>query len=267
MENLYPLFERNRVLKKELLWSLRDYTFVHVQAEYSSYGQGFLKGWDIKVQGGEVAVGPGLLKAGRFICLLTEETRIPFEASDCLQILKIRVRIDRRSPDYIAYLMEFYLDKPDKEMGMEVGGRKEEFEFELCRFHLRRGAKLRDTYTCFQDMITEYDTVNLIHGDWGGPEGKGVPPVLAMGFARAVLGQRHVSAEDRGLAYLCLAREGIIAREVLADYLERKVGTELGAAKGNEEYFDAMCQALDAIGRGEDGKEKGGGRRRRILIE
>ena len=54
---------------------------------------------------------------------------------------------------------------------------------------------------------------------------------------------------------------------MLADYLERKVGTELGAAKGNEEYFDAMCQALDAIGRGEDGKEKGGGRRRRILIE
>ena len=67
--------------------------------------------------------------------------------------------------------MEFYLDKPDKEMGMEVGGRKEEFEFELCRFHLRRGAKLRDTYTCFQDMITEYDTVNLIHGDWGGAAG------------------------------------------------------------------------------------------------
>ena len=116
-------------------------------------------------------------------------------------------------------------------------------------------------------MITEYDTVNLIHGDWGGPEGKGAPPVLVMGFARAVLGQRHVSAEDRGLAYLCLAREGIIAREVLADYLERKVGTELGAAKGNEEYFDAMWQALDAIGRGEDGKEKGGGRRRSNLIE
>ena len=24
MQNLYPLFERNRVLKKELLWALRD---------------------------------------------------------------------------------------------------------------------------------------------------------------------------------------------------------------------------------------------------
>ncbi len=266
MENLYPLFERNRVLKKELLWSLRDYTFVHVQAEYSSYGQGFLKGWDIKVQGGEVAVGPGLLKAGRFICLLTEETQIPFEASDCLQILKIRVRIDRRSPDYIAYQMEFYLDKPDKEMGMKIGGREEEFEFELCRFHLRRGAKLRDTYTCFQDMITEYDTVNLIHGDWGGPEGKGISPEVVMAFARAALKERIISAEDRGFAYLCLAREGIIAREVLADYLGRKVGRELGADDGNGEYFGAMCQTLDMIGGGEDGKEKRGGRRR-ILIE
>ena len=66
MENLYPLFEQNRILKKELLWSLRDYTFIHVQAEYGRYGQGFLKGWDIKVRDSELAVGPGLLKAGGY---------------------------------------------------------------------------------------------------------------------------------------------------------------------------------------------------------
>lgn len=266
MENLYPLFEQNRILKKELLWSLRDYTFIHVQAEYGRYGQGFLKGWDIKVRDSELAVGPGLLKAGGFICLSGEEAQISFKASDRLQILKMRVRIDRRSPDYIRYQMEFYLDKPDEEDGGKTGSREEEFEFELCRFHLRRGAKLRDTYTCFQDMITEYDTVNLIHGDWGGPEGKGISPEVVMAFARAALKERIISAEDQGFAYLCLAREGITAREVLADYLGRKVGRELGADDGNGEYFCAMCQALDMIGGGKDGKEKRGGRRR-ILIE
>lgn len=74
-----------------------------------------------------------------------------------------------------------------------------------------------------------------------------------MAFARAALKERLISAEDRGFAYLCLAREGIIAMEVLADYLGRKVGRELGADDGNGEYFCAMCQALDMIGGGEDG--------------
>lgn len=34
MQNLYPLFERNRILKKELLWSLRDYAFGQLRLEY-----------------------------------------------------------------------------------------------------------------------------------------------------------------------------------------------------------------------------------------
>ena len=29
-ENRYPLFEGKRVLKKEMLWALRDYLFAHV---------------------------------------------------------------------------------------------------------------------------------------------------------------------------------------------------------------------------------------------
>ena len=44
MQNLYPLFERNRILKKELLWSLRDYSFSQIQLEYQEYGQGIIQG-------------------------------------------------------------------------------------------------------------------------------------------------------------------------------------------------------------------------------
>ena len=40
MQNLYPLFERNRVLKKELLWALRDYSFGQLQLKYADYGDG-----------------------------------------------------------------------------------------------------------------------------------------------------------------------------------------------------------------------------------
>ena len=64
MQNLYPLFERNRILKKELLWSLRDYAFSHIQLEYQEYGQGIIQGCPVQVQGRELVVGPGMIKYG-----------------------------------------------------------------------------------------------------------------------------------------------------------------------------------------------------------
>lgn len=63
MQNLYPLFEQNRILKKELLWSLRDYSFAHVQLEYQEYGQGILRGCEIQVRDGKLVVGPVSLSA------------------------------------------------------------------------------------------------------------------------------------------------------------------------------------------------------------
>lgn len=78
MQNLYPLFEQNRILKKEFLWSLRDYSFSHIQLEYQEYGQGIIQGCQIQVQGSELAVGPGMIKYGGFICLMMEEQRIEY---------------------------------------------------------------------------------------------------------------------------------------------------------------------------------------------
>ena len=43
-ENRYPLFEGKRVLKKEMLWALRDYLFAHVYLEYQEYEPGIIQG-------------------------------------------------------------------------------------------------------------------------------------------------------------------------------------------------------------------------------
>ena len=37
IQNIYPLFERYRILKKEYLWSLRDCSFGFMQVEYAEY--------------------------------------------------------------------------------------------------------------------------------------------------------------------------------------------------------------------------------------
>ena len=115
MQNLYPLFERNRILKKELLWSLRDYAFSHIQLEYQEYGQGIIQGCSVQVQGHELVVGPGIIKYGGFICLMMEEQRIEYGLKEQTQYLKLKIETHRNSPDYIAYDIQLLLDLTGKQ--------------------------------------------------------------------------------------------------------------------------------------------------------
>lgn len=82
MQNIYPLFEQNRILKKGLLWSLRDYSFAHVQLEYQEYGQGIIRGCEVVVNGSGLTVKPGIIKYGRFICLMMEEETISYQPDE-----------------------------------------------------------------------------------------------------------------------------------------------------------------------------------------
>lgn len=257
MQNLYPLFERNRILKKEMLWSLRDYTFAHARVKYQEYGQGILTGCSLSVKGEEIAVRPGLLKYGPAVCILMEEARIPFEAAQETRYLQMAVREDRSAPDYTAYRMELALSEKE---------RKEEGVFELCRFHLRKGAALRTEYKSFADMETEYDTVDVTHADWGGLGGKSLAPEVTRRFAEEILSNRGSREEDRAFAMHCLCEEGAMPVKALAAYAAGRMGGELDEYMDMQKVYGALRRILEQSGRGE---ERPGGRRekRKILVD
>lgn len=241
MQNIYPLFERNRILKKELLWSLRDYSFAHVQLEYQEYEQGIIRGCDVVVNGSGLTVKPGMIKYGRFICLMMEEETISYQPDEKMQYLKVRVEIDRSSSDYIAYRMDLILDGKEKQA---------ENEFELCRFNLRKGAELRDRYTGFSDMVTEYDTINLIYADWGGLSGASINPTVTRYFAEKILAGKSSLPEDRFFAYLCLSQPGAVSPEVLSGYISQRRETPAVMGMDRPEIYHIMCGIAEAAGRG-----------------
>lgn len=241
MQNLYPLFERNRILKKELLWSLRDYSFAHIGLEYQEYGQGLLQGCKIAVQDGELVVSPGIVKYGSFICLVSEEERISFAPDTHPQFLKMKVEKDVSSQDYTIYRMELLLG------AVEARG---ENEFELCRFHLKPGAQLRDKYTGFFDMETEYDTINLLHASWSGLNGETLAPTVSRIFARAILASENILPEDRSFAYLCLNQPGAVPLVILEDYTGYKTGDRMEDTRGKENIYKRMCSILKEMNQG-----------------
>lgn len=258
MQGSYPLFKENRILKKEALSAIRDYSYDQMRLSYQDYGSGILSGCQISVEGNELAVSPGILKYQDRILLLSETERIPYTATDCVQYFKAQIEVNHSSPEFITCQVTFFLDPAEK---------CAENQIELCRFHLRKGALLREQYKDFFDLETEYDTINLIYATWGGRGGRTISPVITDLFAKEILQAPGKRAEDVSFAYTCLNQPTAAARFMLSHYVnDCKTGT--GKQKEtNVEFYKGLCAVLKAAQSGTLQKEPPKRERRKILID
>lgn len=223
MENRYPLFAGGRILKKESLWDLRDYAYGGMLLYYMDYTNGIVKGCDIHVEDHHLVVGRGMLKYKDFLYLLQEEVRVPFIAENRLVVLKAVFAVKKNHPDYQSYQVTFLLDQDTE---------RQENQIELCRFHLREGSVLRDTYRDFADLQTRYDTVNLINATVAGRGRERLHPVVLLWFAEEMQERTGKDAADRALCYEILNHTGELERAVVLAYLEDKGAMGMAEMRG-----------------------------------
>lgn len=289
LQNRYPRFVKNRILKKEMLEALRDYSFAYAQLKYQNYGQGILCGCDVSVEEKQLVVGKGMIKCGSWIGLLTEELAVPYGPAAQMQYLKLLVSEREDSLDEIVYRIALVLDTKEVSKGKEERnlGQKEENaekkegdagqegentginvgnEIEICRFYLRDGARLRGEYKDFADRMTEYDTINRIYADWGALRGQSLDPSITGKFAEILIKSRESQAEDFSFACLCLNQNGAVPREIIRGYLAGKLGRQVAEDAGNQELFQMMCQVVSGLDCGME-REVLRREKRRIWVE
>lgn len=242
MEHIYPAFERGRIMKKELLWALRDYSYSALQLRYQDYPDGIISGCRIKVRDDQLIVGTGIIKCQDFIFLLTEEEQVAYAPTEVFVSLKFRVKSVEEMPDYTRYVTEFVLDK-----NLE----RAQNELEICRFKLKEGAKLRTEYKDFYDIQTEFDTVNLADATWAGGGGNTLSKEITDRFAKEVLECKDACVEDVRFAYLLLQSREAVPYVIIEDYVSRKNGIE-GKSKnqGKREVFQRLEIELNRIRHG-----------------
>lgn len=214
MEIRVPVFAGRRILKKESLWDIRDYTYAGWQLYYAEYTDGLLKGCDIRAEDGRLVIGKGMLKFHDFIYLMMEEERVDYQPKNRWQVLKAEFSEDETNLDYKAYRVRFFLDEE-----MELG----ENQIEMCRFYLREGSVLRDSYKNFADMSTEYDTVNLICATVAGVREKTLHPVVVRQFGEELWNMEEKDQFDFGFCSLVWNTQGRVERKVIAAYLSNKM--------------------------------------------
>ena len=214
MEIRVPVFAGRRILKKESLWDIRDYTYAGWQLYYAEYTDGLLKGCDIRAEDGQLVIGKGMLKFHDFIYLMMEEEEVAYQPKNRWQVLKAEFLEDDTNLDYKAYRVRFFLDEE-----LELG----ENQMEMCRFYLREGSALRDSYKNFADMSTEYDTVNLICATVAGIGEKTLHPLVVKQFGEELWNMEEKDQFDFGFCSLVWNTQGRVERKVIAAYLSNKM--------------------------------------------
>lgn len=213
MEHIYPAFERGRIMKKELLWALRDYSYSALQLQYADYPDGIISGCRIRVDDNFLCIESGIIKCHNFIFLITEEEKIAYSPTRCYVSLKFRLIEREVLSDYVRYVTEFVLDEKLE---------RKQNELELCRFKLKEGIKLRTEYKDFFDIETEYDTVNLANATWASVGGNTLSKEVTDYFAKKVLECEHADDKDIHFAYLLLQSKEAINFKIMKDYIFQK---------------------------------------------
>ena len=259
MEHIYPAFERGRIMKKELLWALRDYSYAALQIKYRDHADGIITGCRVRPEGGMLRIAPGMIKCADFIFLVTGEERVPYAPTGEYSSLRFCLREREELPDYTRYRTEFVLD------GQLERGKN---EIELCRFRLKAGAELRTEYKDFYDIQTEYDTVNLADATWSSAGQNTLSKEVTDYFAHKVLECEKAADADVQFAYFLLQGREAADYRVLTDYIRRKTGGDAGDDRmDTRTAFHRLEDILDGIRRGTSAyrPDRTGGERRMIV--
>ena len=247
MEYIYPTFGYGRIMKKELLWALRDYSYSALQLQYRNYPDGIISGCKVQVEEDILHIAPGIIKCQEFVFLLSQGGNVKYEPTGVCTSLKFRLVDKERLEDYTRYRTEIVLDEQIE---------RKQNEIEICRFKLKKGAKLRVGYKDFYDVQTEYDTVNLANATWSAVEANTLSKEITDYFARMVLECENADCQDVNFAYYLLQSKEAVNYEVLNDYIARRTGNKTRkSCVSTEEAFWLLEGILDKIRRGIDSQE------------
>ena len=184
-----------------------------------------------------------MLKFHDFIYLMMEEEEVAYQPKNRWQVLKAEFLEDDTNLDYKAYRVRFFLDEE-----LELG----ENQMEMCRFYLREGSALRDSYKNFADMSTEYDTVNLICATVAGIGEKTLHPLVVKQFGEELWNMEEKDQFDFGFCSLVWNTQGRVERKVIAAYLSNKMKKAVVAnimSYDNQMVYEKLENIVDNMGK------------------
>ncbi len=254
VKQVFPVFEEGRILKRDSLDLLRDYAPDFFSLIFREYGNGILSGFRIREEGKEIVVGPGILKHGSSFFCMKEEARLEFGLYGQVVQVVLKKQQSSSSPDFRTDHYELFL---------EPAGELSEGAYELGRFLLEQGARLRtcEDYKDFNDIVTEFNTLNPVHIPFACEGGSTLAPFILRLYGKGVLSSPRAGALDLSFGVACL-NSPCVPAGLIHGYLTAK-GKAVDLGQGNLSLYQGLKQIYAGLvygGNGSPGHKKMSGK-------
>lgn len=236
-QNIYPVFETKKLLKKEMLDNLRDFPRELFDLQYRGYSDGILWGCELEGFEGGLRVMPGILCFKEIPYFLKKPFELSCKADGQLTYLKVRFLGKTGGARQEEYLSQIYIDEKTPDSNCEL---------ELGRFKLQVGARLRTEYVDFQDYATEFDTIDRIHVPYAALGQHGIWPQLLKCFAKELQHSPKQDLWDPAFCLSCLQLEKAMPYEAVKAYLNARLKQDKDYT--NVQIYSALRKILREAG-------------------
>lgn len=237
-----PVFEKGSVLTHEMLEALKEYTVDINVLNYTGYSDGILSGCDVIMSGNTICVNRGIIVFNNQLYILPGEMKVMVNPGRGWQILKLCIGNMSKDKNFMVAELRLELTDDDHEYPNKI---------EICRFRLQDGARLRNKYRDFQDLCTEFDTVNEIYAKWSAYQKSSISHRVLKEFAKEAMTKRIHNPQDICFIQQILALDGrTLNRDVLLFYLNTRLGKN-NSEMTNQDIYRGLQEVLSNIQRGE----------------
>lgn len=239
LENKYPLFKKNEILEKEMLDLLRDNPMEIYNLLYMDFSDGIVNGFNFTIDSERklLIMEPGILKHNGKIFWEKEITEIPFPEQEDHYVVKYKLNCCSEEKKYY---------KRSGEIITEAGKSIHKDELELLRFILREGAELRENYEQFEDLVREYNTIQIVDRKYSSRHKSGtLDPRVTKFWGLEALERENLNPEDFIFAAACINNP--VEREIISSYINRKKRVETREYT-NRELYEELNDILIKMG-------------------
>lgn len=208
-----PNLEEGFILKRQMLIALSDAAVLTNEYLKAGYANGILAGCNLVTTEDTISLNSGLIFFEGQIFMIKKPLTVKYAPTNVTMVLKLCFLNEMRDDDCIYREADLKLTEQTKQQSGEI---------ELCRFKLQEGARLRYQYQNFEDMNTEYDTLNIIYTPYASDEESTLAPEIVKRFAREMLEQKSLEEFDSLFCLQILGQTQAVRKEAFVKYIEHK---------------------------------------------
>jgi len=253
----YPYFTNGRILKIEMLESLRDFPRDVLCAYGEDLSDGIVFGLTPKVDKEVISFSQSLVKHKGEFYALNDIFALKYGVTETEVIIKLNFCEASEEKDYRIRQVLIEIDKNFELL---------ENQLEIGRFKLKSGAYLRSEYQDLYDFTTEYNTLNVVNVLYAGYQKPTLSNLVLKYFATEALAVKTQNAMDISFCLTCL-NSGRVERDVILNYVAYRQNEAVKDIRllTNEELHKKLVRILEDIKR-ENKSFKGRGLSERKIV-